>query len=446
MLHTGYYIDPVMRSNVYGAIFNPTANETWGRPEFVCSTGNCTYPSVANLDVRSLCSNITADLSIDCKSIDGHQNCTVAIENGASLSFKTGNDTYGGSPLVIVALTSEQKPLLYNTRDSLVLEVVQWIYAPGLNATQGASMLEELNPNSRFVATECALEVVARGSNISIRSNKYSELYLNTSNDFVSDTINGKTVYTFRPSWLSDLGYDPSNNFTLGQDAWYAMLSFLTDAFTGYVWGASDNLEFTSGSLGGTSATTAQIGSDVVQALFTQNFCNGNCEYPDDKLTILMRNVALAMSKTFRDAPYSLSTSSGSGGAVSDNLQVAANTTVGTTLRSATFVAIHWKWFSLPALVWLLTAITWLGTMWYTRMLAIPKWRNSILPLLFLYREDQEEEETKTIARTSTDGDSDHQKIAATSGMITDKAFILQAQAIKTKLYVDHQRQKVRLA
>lgn len=58
--------------------------------------------------------------------------------------------------------------------------------------------------------------------------------------------------------------------------------------------------------------------------------------------------------------------------------------TAGQALSNKTYIKVHWQWIVLPVLVCVLAAATLIGTMWKTRRVTVPKWKNDPIPLLFL--------------------------------------------------------------
>ena len=99
----------------------------------------------------------------------------------------------------------------------------------------------------------------------------------------------------------------------------------------------------------------------------------------------MMANVASGIPKTLHDSSYIAARLAGYNLSATDHHNV-ANMTVGQALVPAVFVKIHWPWLSLSIVVWILAASTWIATLCLTRDAKLRKWRNEILPLLFLYR------------------------------------------------------------
>ncbi|KAJ5202289.1 hypothetical protein N7449_004368 [Penicillium cf. viridicatum] len=92
----------------------------------------------------------------------------------------------------------------------------------------------------------------------------------------------------------------------------------------------------------------------MIEAFIYRNV-TGYTDTKNDRFGCAIRNVANAMSKSFHNG------------------------------REAN-IAVRWQWLTLPLLVWLLSAVTWLGTEWKTHRGKLQKWSDNPLPLLFLYR------------------------------------------------------------
>ncbi|KAL3480650.1 hypothetical protein BJX99DRAFT_5897 [Aspergillus californicus] len=110
--------------------------------------------------------------------------------------------------------------------------------------------------------------------------------------------------------------------------------------------------------------------TDAIQALLYGNI-SGCEDIENDRFGCVMRKVADAMSKSFRDQAY---------------IDNEAGIAIGYTQVNATIIHEHWQWLTLPLLVWLLSAVTWLGTDWRTRRGKLQKWIDNPLPLLFLHQ------------------------------------------------------------
>ncbi|KAJ5333346.1 uncharacterized protein N7506_007129 [Penicillium brevicompactum] len=118
-------------------------------------------------------------------------------------------------------------------------------------------------------------------------------------------------------------------------------------------------------------------GTDVMQTIALYDF--PGCDLKSaEKLRWAMKNVADAISKSFRDAAFS-------------SKDKANSSVIGKAMTSMTYVEIRWQWIVLPVLVWLLALTTLVGTTWKTNKSKSLTWKNNLLPLLFLYENDLHE-------------------------------------------------------
>ncbi|KAI0543232.1 hypothetical protein GGR58DRAFT_509944 [Xylaria digitata] len=340
-------IDPILKANVYNSIYNPNSYETWGLPEFVCESGNCTWDPIASLEVRSLCSDITPFLQRNCSVLTTYE---ALSQQFTPLVY--ANVSYGSDPN-----TEHRNPTITGT--GKITNKTQW------------------------VATECALEVFVRSSQASVQDSTYQETTLASWSDTVTAPWNtsfdamyvGFTV----PENIS-LGVHKTDRFILGRGAKASMYFGLLEWFNGTVIG-SYGTPFTFDPVYGSSVGTTS--GDIMGALMLQQYAN--CARPEDKFKCFMSNIASAMSKTFRDSAFNNAKYTNASGA-DNNAHSKARMAVGQTLVPATFVRIRWQWMSLSVFVWILSAITWFWTITFTRRAKLHKWRNDIIPLLFLYR------------------------------------------------------------
>jgi hypothetical protein len=114
---------------------------------------------------------------------------------------------------------------------------------------------------------------------------------------------------------------------------------------------------------------------DIGQSIFYGNY--SHCSGTNDHLTCVAQNVAMAMTKSFRDSAY-----------IAHGLD-GADMAIGDTMIAATLVYIDWGWLTLPLLIWLLSVVLWVATAWQTRKRKLPLWRNNPLTLVYLLGEKQ---------------------------------------------------------
>ncbi|KAI9926902.1 hypothetical protein MW887_004001 [Aspergillus wentii] len=332
----------------------------------MCPTGNCTWDPVASLAVRALCSNVTSSIEERCERVNDtssgipYKNCTVSLPNGTSAYYAGGYHTSA----IALQVQSSSQPIVYT---NATLPVFQRIEAVEANMYEGEDIASKIRDNPRYVATECSLEPIVRSVKAFVNSSVYSETVLAEWTNVESwyDTLNSSNGYYFLPNWNQGLGVHPGQNFTLAPKSQATISLFLESLFSGKAYSTMMNLVFQPFTTSyGLSAT-----ADVMEAFMYGNI-TGCADPGNDRFGCVMRNVADAMSKSFRDQAYI------------NNEEMA----VGYTQVNANIIHIHWQWLTLPLLVWLLGAVTWVGTEWKTRRGKLQKWSDNPLPLLFLYR------------------------------------------------------------
>jgi hypothetical protein len=254
-----------------------------------------------------------------------------------------------------------------------IFPVVQYVLAVGSNTSLDSTwtVVDTVNNETKFIATECAFDLVVHSVQADITEGEYAETKLaewakwQSANGSLA--VNYQVVLT--PPWNESLGLTTANQtFGIGYESWSAISSFLSTIFTGSVNAASGNFGFSAAE--GSYAT-----SDALEAIFYGNF---NITMPSctDQLSCAVSNVAAAMTKTLRDTAFTNSRSSSG----ADQSLVK-----GQTMVTVPFVEIHWEWLVFPLLVWTLTWVVWLAAVVKTRRGRIYKWANNPLPLLFLY-------------------------------------------------------------
>ena len=134
----------------------------------------------------------------------------------------------------------------------------------------------------------------------------------------------------------------------------------------------------------------------MTRYIFNVNYTAQDCGSPNaDTFACAMVGVAAAMTKTFRNSGVIAN-----GTSISNAFLVSGNSSLvsGRADAVATFVHVQWHWILLPCTVWGLGVITWVVVAFHTRRLRLPTWRDSPLPLLFLYREGDDRPSEKGYA------------------------------------------------
>jgi hypothetical protein len=266
-----------------------------------------------------------------------------------------------GNPVVIAS----NPPFVYNNS---MTEPIQLIAPDKLPTT--ATWGDEYLGEPRWQAIECNIEPRVRSFRAGVTRGEYHEetLAIWTNGSFES-YVQGSN-YNFNPPWGPEMGVEPNKQFTLTKRSLLSIRAF----FNGFFPGKANLTPF--GFTFVTTKTSLYASHDLMQLIALSNITNCTTRTAE-KLHCAMNNVALAMTKAIRDS----------------DSEMAPNftTTTGQAMIATTHVSIHWKWIALPALVWLLGLITLLGTMWKTRRAGIPTWKNETMPILSLYRDDQNE-------------------------------------------------------
>jgi hypothetical protein len=160
-------------------------------------------------------------------------------------------------------------------------------------------------------------------------------------------------------------------DFSVAYTTIHSIYSFLSDSFSGrYQKGGSLLNGFDK------THTTGVWPDEVMLALWTNNFTG--CAYPENRISCGLDLVSKAMSKTFRDWPYSVNGTQG---------------TQGDAYSQVIHIRVSWVWIALPACTWLLALVTFIATAWRSNALGMHVWRNSTLPMIFIDVEDETEAE-----------------------------------------------------
>ncbi|OJZ83718.1 hypothetical protein ASPFODRAFT_35189 [Aspergillus luchuensis CBS 106.47] len=367
------YVDPVLKANVYNSLFNTDPTRPWAIPQYSCSSTNCTWDAIASLEMRSLCSNITSALITNCSTFSNESvyaeksNCNVTLPKGRlSASYTPGDFSF--------TTFSMNSILGY---DAVVYTNATFIAIQYIAPRANLELLDDKrwSNSTQWEATECSLEPIVRSFRPKIFHNHYSDktqaIWIQH-NMTTTYNVHQSAGFNFTPeSWGPDLGvHQNPQSFILSGDARKSIFYFLTAIFSGQATRSATELFFDP------LDASWYAASDTLQALAVANI-SGCSEILSERLSCAMDNVAAAMSKTFRDAAY-----------VADPASAAMTT--GSAKVSEVYIVVYWAYLALPVLVWTLGAILVLGTLWKTRRARVPVWKNDTLPLLFLYRNQDE--------------------------------------------------------
>jgi hypothetical protein len=189
-------LDPVLRANMYNAQFNPNAYQSWGIPEYVCGSGNCTWEPTANLEVRSLCADISYHIQQSCeKGTNGTTSCNLTLSGGpvTQYSIYDSQSSGGWDGRNLISLAPMVKPIVYTnysysapTKRSPSVIILHMLMPLDLVAGLGKNTSTAVIRDTRWLATDCSLELYVRSSNASIRNSVFHETTLATWSETVA--------------------------------------------------------------------------------------------------------------------------------------------------------------------------------------------------------------------------------------------------------------------
>ncbi|KAJ0425689.1 hypothetical protein BJY00DRAFT_307835 [Aspergillus carlsbadensis] len=373
----GYGVDPILKANVYNSLLNNDQNKPWSIPQYSCPSANCTWDPIASLETRALCTDVTDRVNMTCSVITDessgfaeYPNCTLNLL-GSDLTAWLVPDN--GSTIAMKGFVAQGlgdgDGVVYNSNSSL--GIVQYLAPKTTDRGPDAYWYVPPTPDTKWFATECAIEPLVRAFRPSVRQNVYSDetLAIWTNRTGLTST---NPIGSFEPpaSWISELGLSPNQNRTFNYSFLVAseLSSFIASIFTGQY----THYPMHSG-YSATAPSSLYAGQDIIQALGQGNIA-GCSDALESRLNCSMANVAAAITKTLRDAAFDETSTANSASVVN-----------GTVWMSESFIAAKWEWISLPAFVWVLAVLAVGGTLWKGRRAAVPIWKNDPLPLLFVY-------------------------------------------------------------
>lgn len=403
-----------MKANVYAALLNLDRSESWAIPQYSCPSGNCTWDPIIVLAASYNCTDLTSQLTVKCgKNFSGHgvknlnTNCEVSLPQGPQLRYSShhhmGSVFTMGSRFLTVMGTDKYPQYPFFKVRSIRANIDFRVY----------EQIMSLSQSTEWLAKECIVSPGVSRISSMVVNGKYKEVKhdfydssRHKSTDFWSTWENfsphsgifnnthipspeirhmfpsrgkgsswGDSFYIgFQPPpWPADSPKHNRDTYGLSWIATQSISTFLKQLFQGTVATAGDSLGFfIDQKVDYLSVSSAPATQDVLHSVFYGTLVG--CGSDRDPLECAMENTVKAMTKTFRDAAFVEHGYSG------------ANMTIGKTLVEQTYIQIQWAWIILPALVWSLSVVVWIATVWRTWVSGIPMWRNNPLPLLFLYR------------------------------------------------------------
>ena len=399
-----------MKANIWAAIYATDPYGSWDIPSYFCSTGNCTWEGYSSLGVCSRCSDLTSKLTKNCvprPGIDppGVTGCDVSLPNGFNLGGVEG------SRYNLMAMNTSFQPLVY-TNYTTPIAVVQSITAYDTFFVNSTTPINA----SECALVPCVLKYAKSTTDSSpvLKGVGYNGVFYLEYVDTIWDSynfdssqqspLNGPTINV--P--LNTSRNDPTN-FSMDQGTYLGLKYYTNALLNGFVRGnvTTENLSFLSDNR--TQNVTASP-QDAMQAIYrpcssTDVFNNPVSDWAACAMTLL----AGGMTKIIRDNSFDLTT----------------NSAIGDTYVGQPVVTVSWVWI-IPAVgLWLLSAITLMGTAWKTRRTRVKTWRGNPLALVFLSLGRKELEEVKQHG-------------------LTEDGLVKKAEALKVQLrFTDRQAELV---
>ncbi|KAL6230836.1 hypothetical protein BDW75DRAFT_244467 [Aspergillus navahoensis] len=206
---------PILKSNIYNSLFTNDPQTPWAIPQHSCASANCTWEPAVALEARTLCANVTDQLSTSCRvmgpreQLEGLTNCTVRLPSSSLTAWyvRSGDQLPWMKGFVVGSVMARDNATVYK---NFTTTVIQYI-GPRLSGNWWASDVPPANMT--WEATKCIIEPITMGSD---------------------PTALG---YAFNPPQGSELRMQqPNQSFAYGVAANQALSYFLTTSFGGYFW------------------------------------------------------------------------------------------------------------------------------------------------------------------------------------------------------------------
>ncbi|KFH41272.1 hypothetical protein ACRE_080270 [Hapsidospora chrysogenum ATCC 11550] len=365
--------NPVLKSNVDHAIVSLGQSTNASLPQYICNTGNCTYPAFATLAYQANCTDLSDRVERNCTA----SGCSVGIRGSESgLGYHT---IRGGYATLMAAYVINARDAIVHGSEASFLPVFQALridMGPDTDPYRvtDALVAERLDNKTEIVAQECVITQCVRSIEASVRQGVYRETVLDTYVETEESNISHAGV--MRPPWGPDKGIQPGDDNTFG---------VLATVESG-MWEDRYPQSILTGNISTADAYTGlDFETDQLQNIFFANVSTlEKCPFTiggrKDPFACAINAMAEAYTQTVRDAGYAAN------GTASEDLAM------GETLVMRTFIRVEWPWITLHVAVWLLTAVGWGGTVWQTKRLGIPFWRNDPMPMVYMYADAQQEQ------------------------------------------------------
>lgn len=385
---------PLLRTNVENAMYYFDKPELWAQPSYTCRTGDCTWGFVSTVTVRSECSDVSdklvySQVPMRDPAVFGYTK-SVSFPGGPRIQYQEadGSGIPMGSVMYVQAITGDIPPWGIRSIE------------PRGNVDFAENMSWLGHSKVSFIGTECTLVPCIRSFRAIVSNGAYREEDVEEWCNGNSTGGNFPTWQIQHPEWGPERGFWPGEIYGIGRNGFRGIDDFFHSSFNGYMDVEAPAVRFVPVQDGSVEGGGVQI----LRGMFTRKFASTECENTTHKINCSFANLATAITKSIRDAPYA------------EHGWESANMARGQTLVSVQYVEVRWSWLMLPILVWTLSTVAYVGTAWETRRAKLQPWGSNPLPLLFLYE------------------DTDSKR--GLHGGTSEAAFVERSENIKVRLHV----------
>ncbi|KAJ5620237.1 hypothetical protein N7510_004221 [Penicillium lagena] len=318
----------------------------------VCSTGNCTWPTVSSLAVCGGCTDVSSKLISTSHHINkGHTTYKYALPDGLAL-FRSSiiNSKYGGSeqPVFSVLNVSNANESMdrYHAYKSIANDpkngLVMIAHLESISSMTRNGMQE---PGSKpdpsgFSAHECALWFCVQAYNISMTNGNLKQATVGS----WSKSKRGSNYNYHFATPPPEFNIPHNASFQISTQVVQILGDSVKSAIGGYVSNSEGNIYMTNMTVSGIYARM-------------------------NDLDRWIDNYARIMTQSLRS--------------IADSSPVTDTYYLGTAFRDQIYIHVRWAWLAFPAAMIIGTCLLLLVTIWKTDRSPVGPWRNSSLAPFF---------------------------------------------------------------
>ena len=372
---TVYRPESFLKGNIITAL-SSRGKSAPNDPSYSCDSTNCQWDRAATLAFEARCTDLTPQLIIDSSKTDKFN------RGPGQMSLPDWGPTifYGDAHGAYVFMNITAKSTALDSHVSTVRCIRANLETTNLTTTSSCDLLKRYNGTS--TATECTIDLVVQSLSASVKNGVYEETIHDTWSPgpgwrgLETDGVPG----SFRPPWDESKGVKANQSFGISSNTWNALVAgpYLALADSDSPMPNPLMLGHSYDSDGHCALLMNGTNPDVLQSIFYAKYNATTCDTPDDNFACAFKTVAKSLTNSIR--------SSG----LLANGTASSETAPGRSFSTTTLVRVQYQWLALPAAVWLLSVVTWLGSWYHTSRANVPRWRDNIVPLIFLRQDSSE--------------------------------------------------------